>query len=143
MQLFNIGTVLLNEDGTLKRDANGDEIDAYSNFDVQNFARAWTGFAAQKARGNFEADGFTSIYLPLEINSIDPMRIVPEYRDKFPKTNLIGGMYFVSTIYIIVLHDCLTLTFICLLHLYLNFSRIYWRSFLSIMPRLAIQSFLE
>lgn len=99
MQLFNIGTVLLNEDGTLKRDANGDEIDAYSNFDVQNFARAWTGFAAQKARGNFEADGFTTMNLPLQTNSIDPMRIVPEYRDKFPKTNLIGGMYFVSTIY--------------------------------------------
>lgn len=39
MQLFNIGTVLLNEDGTLKRDANGDEIDAYSNSDIMNFAR--------------------------------------------------------------------------------------------------------
>ena len=39
MQLFNIGTVLLNEDGTLKRNENGDEIDAYSNSDIMNFAR--------------------------------------------------------------------------------------------------------
>lgn len=31
MQLFTIGTVLLNEDGTLKRDKNGNEIAAYSN----------------------------------------------------------------------------------------------------------------
>jgi len=39
MQLFNIGTVQLNEDGTLQRDANGDEIDSYSNLDIMNFAR--------------------------------------------------------------------------------------------------------
>ena len=98
MQLFNIGTVLLNEDGTLQRDENGDEIDAYSNLDIMSFARAWTGFAAQKTRGNFEADGYTTMDRPLQTNSIDPMRIVPEYRDKFPKTNLIGGMYFVLVI---------------------------------------------
>ena len=42
MQLFNIGTVQLNEDGTLQRDANGDEIDSYSNLDIMNFAREFT-----------------------------------------------------------------------------------------------------
>jgi hypothetical protein len=39
MQLFNIGTVLLNEDGTRQRDADGKEIEAYSNLDIMNFAR--------------------------------------------------------------------------------------------------------
>lgn len=39
MQLFTIGTVLLNEDGTRQRDADGKEIDAYSNLDIMNFAR--------------------------------------------------------------------------------------------------------
>ena len=39
MQLFSIGTVLLNEDGTHKRDSNGNEIDAYSTLDIMSFAR--------------------------------------------------------------------------------------------------------
>ena len=39
MQLFSIGTVLLNEDGTHKRDSNGNEIDAYSSLDIMSFAR--------------------------------------------------------------------------------------------------------
>ena len=88
MQLYTIGTVLLNDDGTSKRDADGEEIDAYSNLDVMNFARAWTGFEEQKLRGNLE-DSAGMIFG--NRNNIDPMRIVPEWRDKFPKTNLIGG----------------------------------------------------
>jgi len=39
MQLFTIGTVLLNEDGTRQRDSDGNEIDAYSTLDIMNFAR--------------------------------------------------------------------------------------------------------
>lgn len=39
MQLFTIGTVLLNEDGTHKRDSDGNEIDAYSTLDIMSFAR--------------------------------------------------------------------------------------------------------
>lgn len=54
---------------------------------------AWTGFHAQKTRGNFEAKGYTTMNLPLQTNSIDPMRIRPDTRDKFPKTNLLGGKY--------------------------------------------------
>lgn len=87
MQLFTIGTVLLNEDGTSQRDADGREIEAYSNLDIMNMARAWTGFDAQKNRGNFESHNFDST-----TNLLDPMRIVPDWRDKFPKTNLNGGM---------------------------------------------------
>ncbi len=89
MQLFTIGTVLLNEDGTFQRDSDGNEIDAYSTLDIMNFARAWTGFDAQKLRGNFENNNNPDD----SINTVDPMRIVPEWRDKFPKTDLIGGMY--------------------------------------------------
>jgi len=88
MQLFNIGTHLLNEDGTLQRDPEtGNDIEAYSTLDIMSFARAWTGFDLQKERGNFEANRD-----PIGgMNVIDPMHIVPEWRDKFPKTNLIGG----------------------------------------------------
>ena len=51
----------------------------------------WTGFDAQKTRGNFESQGYTTMNNPPQTNSIDPMRIVPDTRDKFPKTNLVGG----------------------------------------------------
>ena len=51
MQLFNIGTVLLNEDGTLRHDAQGNTIPAYSQAQVQSFARAFTGWTYPTASG--------------------------------------------------------------------------------------------
>eukprot|EP00957_Ditylum_brightwellii_P068274 5184019-Ditylum_brightwellii.AAC.1 len=83
MQLFTIGLVLLNEDGTSKHDSDGDEIESYSTENIFNFARAWTGFDVQNTRGNIE--------IPGNINLIDPMKIEPQWRDKFPKQNLEGG----------------------------------------------------
>jgi uncharacterized protein (DUF1800 family) len=44
MQLFSIGLYKLNIDGTKKLDSSGSPISAYANSDIQNFARAWTGF---------------------------------------------------------------------------------------------------
>lgn len=44
MQLFSIGTVLLNSDGTAQVDASGDAIPAYGNNDVKEVARALTGW---------------------------------------------------------------------------------------------------
>lgn len=82
MQLFSIGTVLLNEDGTLKRDTGtGKEIDAYSNVNIMNFARMWTGFYYQKNCDNIE---------DRNENWINPMKIVAGWRDKFPKLDLDG-----------------------------------------------------
>lgn len=43
MQLFTIGTVMLNEDGTEKKDANGKSIPSYTESDVENLSRALTG----------------------------------------------------------------------------------------------------
>ena len=57
MQLFNIGTHLLHEDGTLQRDPEtGNDIEAYSMLDIMSSARAWTGFDLQKERGNIETN---------------------------------------------------------------------------------------
>ncbi len=43
LQLFSIGTVALNQDGSLQLDANGNPIPNYTPAVVQNFARAYTG----------------------------------------------------------------------------------------------------
>lgn len=44
MQLFTIGLYELNTDGTLKRDANGNAIETYSNADILAMAKVFTGW---------------------------------------------------------------------------------------------------
>jgi uncharacterized protein (DUF1800 family) len=45
LQLFSIGLVQLNSDGTPKRDAQGREVETYSPSDVAELARVFTGFS--------------------------------------------------------------------------------------------------
>ncbi|MGQ0700885.1 MAG: DUF1800 domain-containing protein [Panacagrimonas sp.] len=45
MQLFSIGTVQLNLDGTVKRDAAGNALPTYTQDDIVNLARALTGWS--------------------------------------------------------------------------------------------------
>jgi len=59
MQLFSIGLVLLNMDGTPKLDANGATIDTYSNADVTEVAKVFTGY-----------DSDTSQNAPLTANPV-------------------------------------------------------------------------
>ena len=70
-------------DGTQEK-IDGDPIPTYDNLDIQTFARAWTGFSRSGTRSNYE--GFK--WNP---NKIDPMRILGERRDPFPKLDLDGG----------------------------------------------------
>ena len=51
MQLFTIGLNLLNQDGTLQLDGSGNPIPAYSEAQVQAFARAFTGWTYGKTGG--------------------------------------------------------------------------------------------
>lgn len=51
LQLFALGVVELNIDGTVKRDAAGKPIETYTQKDVEELARALTGW---KVNGNFE-----------------------------------------------------------------------------------------
>jgi uncharacterized protein (DUF1800 family) len=44
MQLFTIGLAQLNLDGSLRRDTNGQPIETYTNSDVTNLARVFTGY---------------------------------------------------------------------------------------------------
>jgi uncharacterized protein (DUF1800 family) len=58
MQLFSIGLVELNQDGTPRLDGNGQPIETYNNADVMNLAKVFTGWSwafpdAQLTENNF------------------------------------------------------------------------------------------
>jgi hypothetical protein len=81
MQLFSMGIVKLNMDGSPKLNAEGNTELAYTNDDIMSLSRCWTGFDLQPRRGNVEGRN----------NRVDPMRIEPSWRDRFPKTDTTGG----------------------------------------------------
>jgi hypothetical protein len=84
MQLFSTGLYLLNIDGTPKLDSNNQPMLVYTNDEIMSFARVWTGFDYQQTRGNVEETSWSG-------NRHDPMRIQASWRDKFPKSDLLGG----------------------------------------------------
>jgi hypothetical protein len=51
MQLFTIGTNMLNPDGTMQLDSTGQPIPTYSQFTVTEFARVYTGWTYANAQG--------------------------------------------------------------------------------------------
>ena len=85
MQLFTVGIHLLNLDGTKQFSEDGTALETYDNLDIQNFARAWTGFTREEMRSNFEA--MSNEWL----NRMDPMKIEGKWRDPFPKMDLWSG----------------------------------------------------
>ena len=65
MQLFTLGLIRLNIDGTPMIGADGQPIETYNNVDLASYARAWTGLDDTARRGN--NDGF--------FGPVDPMRV--------------------------------------------------------------------
>ncbi|MCX7032853.1 MAG: DUF1800 family protein [Arenimonas sp.] len=91
MQLFSIGLVELNLDGTPRRDANGNTISTYNNEVITNFARALTGWNFGGATSWYNWSG--DVKLP---GLIRPMTAWPAYHDTnaktlFPGTSLASG----------------------------------------------------
>lgn len=74
MQLFSIGVYELNLDGSKKVDENDSPMLTYDAEDIQNFARAWTGFFPSPRRSNIEGQYSNP-------NQVDPMRINGLWRD--------------------------------------------------------------
>jgi len=68
------GLNFLNPDGTPAIDEQGATQTTYSNDDIEEYARAWTGFMRQHRRGNSEQYR--------KINQIDPMHIFAAWRDR-------------------------------------------------------------
>lgn len=86
MQLFTLGLVKLNDDGTPVLDEDGETVAAYNNEDIMSYARSWTGFERHEKRSNVEN------FVPGPYsNRIDPLQINPAWRDVFPKNRLGGG----------------------------------------------------
>ena len=54
MQLFSIGLYALNNNGTRIFDTSGNYLKTYTNDDISEYARVWTGFVGQEQRGNIE-----------------------------------------------------------------------------------------
>jgi hypothetical protein len=79
MQLFSLGQWLVNDDGTLVKDADGSNVAPYTIEDVEVLARAWTGFSRQAGRSGLEGFGETG-----SGGLLDPMHI-SNYRDAYPK----------------------------------------------------------
>lgn len=94
MQLFSIGLFELNIDGTRKVDpSTGEDMPTYTNEDIMDHARVWTGYAYEDIRGNIgDQQGQGGA-----INLIDPMKLDAKKRDKFPKMtldkNYLGDVY--------------------------------------------------
>jgi uncharacterized protein (DUF1800 family) len=85
MQLFSLGLDLMNSDGSLQLDANGNPIPTYTEAQVQAFARAYTGWTYASATGGSPTN------FPNNTANYDyPMAPVESQHDETAKTLLNG-----------------------------------------------------
>ena len=84
MQLFNLGLVLLNQDGSPKLDDSGNQIPAYTEAQVQAFARAFTGWTYANP------DGSTPTVFPAAPNYYNSLVPIASWHDETAKTLLNG-----------------------------------------------------
>ena len=85
MQLFTIGLVMLNSDGTPQLDASGNPIPTYTEAQVQAFARVYTGWTYATATG-----GIPTNFPDNTPNYDSPMAAVETEHDMNAKTLLNG-----------------------------------------------------
>jgi len=83
LQLFSVGLVRLNADGTLQTDASGNSIPTYSQDTIQNYAAVFTGWTYPTAPGKTK-----QLYNPQYW--IGPMESADSDHDQNPKTILDG-----------------------------------------------------
>lgn len=81
MQLFTTGLYSLGNDGRWLVDKSGNPIQTYTNDEITEFARLWTGFRQQPKRGN------TEDWSKWKGNLLDPMMIDSLARDSLPKVS--------------------------------------------------------
>lgn len=97
MQLFTIGLYELNNDGTRKQDNNGYDIPTYSNADIKELARVFTGLGPSALDARMVESG--AIYWTDEpyfglglygMSKQDPLTMYEEYHDSGSKSLLKG-----------------------------------------------------
>ena len=84
MQLFTVGLVELNLDGTAKRDAQGKTIPTYDQEDIEGLAHVFTGWTWQNAE--------TFWWWGENRDLISPMKAFPEYHAEGEKRLINGGV---------------------------------------------------
>lgn len=91
-QLFTVGLVQLQPDGTLLLDADGRPIPTYDNITITETAKVFTGWAYQSQRDNFfndpagDSDGWRPDRLYGDANGrLQPMKCFEPYHDKTEK----------------------------------------------------------
>ncbi|MFK8079001.1 MAG: DUF1800 family protein [Granulosicoccus sp.] len=85
MQLFTIGQYELNLDGSIRRDLNGVPFPAYTQADVEEYARVFTGWSYA------DANRFDNVPAGSNTNKFLPMQPYPGFHDPNAKT-LLGGI---------------------------------------------------
>lgn len=90
LQLFTVGLYKLNDDGTFQLDGNGQRIPTYTEEDVQQFARALTGWTYARNSGSASWNqSFTNTAIGTTgTNRRAPMTPVESFHDTSPKTLL-------------------------------------------------------
>jgi uncharacterized protein (DUF1800 family) len=83
MQLFTIGLVELNTDGTPRLDPASQPIPTYSQSAIEGFAHVYTGWTYAGAPGFLQAR-------PTAANQVVPMQLYPAFHDTGPKVLLAG-----------------------------------------------------
>lgn len=81
LQLFSIGQVLLNQDGSAQVDADGVPLPSYDQNTIEEFARVFTGWHFANAE---------DFRWPKNKDYLSPMVAWPDYHDNNPKTLLNG-----------------------------------------------------
>jgi uncharacterized protein (DUF1800 family) len=87
MQLFTVGLVMLNPDGTPQLDGNGKPIPTYGLPEVENLARVFTGWGSAPIPPHTVSDPNSWLY-DYDLNN--PMACYPDHHDTGAKT-IIGG----------------------------------------------------
>lgn len=91
MQLFSIGLYELNQDGTRKKDAEGNDIPTYGQSEIKEMAKIWTGLSIAEVVPNMYDE---APYFGIGIYTADmtlPMKMYDEYHEPGEK-KLVGGI---------------------------------------------------
>lgn len=77
MQLFTLGLYLLNTDGTEKRDGNGNKQETYTQSDITNIARVFTGWDFDQTQNVPTVEPVSGRTIPNTVFTRIPMRLNP------------------------------------------------------------------
>ena len=89
MQLFSIGLYELNPDGSLKRNAEGKPVETYTQADVTNLARVFTGYDHDFTRAKKTNVAWQDYPVTGPEFTIDPMRLDPD-KHSMLEVNFLG-----------------------------------------------------